>query len=81
MSLTFESLIGYLNDQLGLDTSGIGPDSSLFQSAFIDSFSLIDLIMFVEGQIGVKIEPEEVQIENFDSISRILAFAQAKLGQ
>ena len=80
MELTAASLIDYLQTSLGLDTTDIGPDSSLFLSNFIDSFSLIDLIMFVESQIGVKIEPDEVQIDNFDSISRILQFAKSKQG-
>jgi acyl carrier protein len=80
MTLTADSLLGFLQSQLGLDTASITPESPLFTSGFIDSFSLIDLIMFVESQVGTKIEPDEVQIDNFDTINRIIKFAEAKKG-
>jgi acyl carrier protein len=40
----------------------------------------VDLIVFVESEMGVKIEPEEVVIENFDSVAQILRFAASKKG-
>jgi acyl carrier protein len=80
MALTSDSLLGYLKDNVGLDTSAIQPDTPLFTSNLIDSFSLIDLIVFVESEMGVKIDPDDVQIENFDSVASIMHFAQTKQG-
>jgi acyl carrier protein len=80
MALTSDSLLGYLKNNVGLDTSAIQPDTPLFTSNLIDSFSLIDLIVFVESEMGAKIDPDDVQIENFDSVASILHFAQSKQG-
>ena len=84
MALTAEKLLAYLNEKAGVDlkqTHASAPlDAPLFTSSLLDSYSLIDLIMFVETELGVKIEPDEVRIENFDSASRILQFASSKTG-
>jgi acyl carrier protein len=80
MALTSESILDYLKNNLGLDPSTIQPDTPLCTSNLVDSFTLIDLIMFVESEIGVKIDSEDVQIENFDSITSILEFAKKKQG-
>jgi acyl carrier protein len=81
MSLTPEAVLSYLKDQVGLDTSAVTPDTALFTSNLLDSFSLVDLILFVESGMGAKIDPDDVRIENFDSISRIVHFAESKLGR
>lgn len=80
MTLTSEKLLSYLRERAGLDTSNISEETPLFTSSLLDSVSLVDLIVFVESELGAKIEPEEVQIENFDSVAQILQFARAKTG-
>jgi acyl carrier protein len=79
-TLTAESVSKYLKDQVGLDTSTITPETALFTSNLLDSFSLVDLILFVESETGTKIDPDDVRIENFDSVSRIIHFVNSKAG-
>ena len=80
MSLTSEKIFAHLRDHAGLDTSNITEETTLFTSSRLDSVSLVDLIVFVESELGVRIEPDEVMIENFDSVAQILRFAAAKKG-
>jgi acyl carrier protein len=80
MNLTAEKLFTYLRNHAGLETASLTEETNLFTSNVLDSVSLVDLIVFVESEMGARIEPEEVVIENFDSISRILRFAQSKQG-
>ena len=40
----------------------------------------MDLVCFVEGQIGMDVFPTAITLENFDSIVRILAFAHTLTG-
>ena len=68
----------YLRERAGLDTSSLTETTALFTSNKLDSVSLVDLIVFVETELGVRIEPEEVVIENFDSVAQILRFASNK---
>ena len=71
-------LLRFLGDDLSIDTAGITPAEPLFSSGIVDSFALITLMTFIESQCGFRIGPMEVTLENFDSIDRILRFAERK---
>ncbi len=79
MKLTPEKLFAYLKDK-GLDASAVKPDTALFTSNLLDSISLVDLILFVETEMGTRINPDDVRIENFDSIAQIMQFASRQGG-
>lgn len=50
--------------------------TELFASGLIDSLSVMDLVCFVEEQIGTAIAPADITLENFGSIERIERFAR-----
>ena len=76
--LTREKLIEALENELGVDTSDVGDDTPLFSSGLVDSFSLVSLIVFIETAGRFTVEPAEVNLENFDTITRILSFARRR---
>jgi len=78
MPLVSQSIREYLSNRLGVDVSDVQDDSPLFSSSLVDSFSLVELITFIESAGGIKIDAWDVTLENFDSIERILAFVRAK---
>ncbi len=78
MPLTRESLIEYFNGTIGLDTSTIDDQTPLFSSSLVDSFSMVELITFIESEGRFKINPTDVNLDNLDTIGRIIAFAAAK---
>ncbi|KXK11642.1 MAG: Acyl carrier protein [Chloroflexi bacterium OLB14] len=49
----------------------IKPDEALISSGLIDSFSLMDLAMFVEDNFGVRIEDTELNADTFDSLNQL----------
>lgn len=80
MTLGANSLREFIEENLGVDVSEIENDSPLFSSGLIDSASLVELIVFVESEAGVKFDPDDVTLDNLDSIDQILAFVAAKNG-
>jgi len=74
MAINRETLLEYFDEQMGLDTTEIDDQTLLFSSNVLDSFSLVDLMMFIEKEAGIKIEPSEVTLDNFDSMERIFNF-------
>ena len=72
-----ETLVEFIAVRLGVD-GDLDDEELLFSSGLIDSFSLVELIIFIEGEIGSRIKAMEVSLENLDSISRILAFAASR---
>jgi acyl carrier protein len=73
-----ESLRAYLGERMGLDTSTLADDTPLFSSNLLDSFSMVDLIMFNEKESGVRLNPTDVSLDNLDSIGRILKFVDVR---
>ena len=49
----------------------ISQDEPLISSGVIDSFSLMDLALFIEDTFGVRIEDTELNAESFDSLQQL----------
>ena len=46
-------------------------DEALISSGLIDSFSLMDLALFVEDTFGVRIEDTELNAQTFDNLNQL----------
>lgn len=77
-----DDLIVFLSEDASIDPSDISDETLLFSDGFIDSFTMSSVLAFIEEHKGIQIEMSDVTLENFDSISRILAFVdrQAVVG-
>jgi acyl carrier protein len=51
-------------------------DESLIASGLIDSFSLVDLALFVEDSFGVHIDDTELNADTFDTLNQLAAIIQ-----
>lgn len=56
----------------------IQPADALISSGLIDSFSLVDLALFVEDTFGVRIADSELNASAFDSIEQLANLIQAR---
>lgn len=74
MSVDAIEIKRFLSDELNLQESDLGLETSLFSSGLLDSFSMIELVTFLEKSAGIRIRPTELTLENFDSIVRIQEF-------
>jgi methoxymalonate biosynthesis acyl carrier protein len=54
-------------------------DEDMFASGFVNSMFAMQLVQFVESTFGVTCESEDLELDNFRSISAITAFVQRKL--
>ena len=74
------SVFPQLEGQAATGATAVQPqdDTELFSTGTIDSFAMVELLVFLEGQIGSKLGPEDISLDNFDTLGRILAFAAAR---
>jgi acyl carrier protein len=49
----------------------ISPEEALISSGIIDSFSLVDLSIFIEDSYGVRIDDTELNAETFDNLDEL----------
>lgn len=78
MALTKDSLLRFMERQMGVETDGVDEETPLFSSGLIDSAGMVDLIVHVETEAKIRFAPDEVTLDNLDSIGRILRFAAAR---
>ena len=60
------------------DASALGVDDSLLGRGIVDSTGMLEIIFFIEEQLGVKVKDEEMIPDNLDSVSKIAAFVANK---
>jgi acyl carrier protein len=75
MALDKSVLLGFLDEKFGIDVENLAADEPLFSSGMLDSFSMIDVLLLVETNVGKRINPADISLENLDTVDRILSFA------
>ncbi len=60
------------------DVSALGLDDSLLGRGIVDSTGMLEIIFFIEEQLGVKVKDEEMIPDNLDSVNRIAAFVESR---
>jgi acyl carrier protein len=60
------------------DPDSLTDDAPLLETGVMDSTGVLEVIHFVEGTFGVKLEDDEILPENLGSIGQIAAFVERK---
>jgi acyl carrier protein len=56
----------------------IASDEPLISSGLIDSFSLMDLALYVEDTFGVRIEDTELNADTFDNLNQLASLIESR---
>ena len=56
----------------------VAPDEALISGGLIDSFSLMDLALFVEDNFGVRIEDTELNADTFDTLEALAVLISSR---
>ena len=58
------------------DDVEVTDDTPLITGGLVDSFSLVSLKLFLEGEYNIKIPDEKASAEAFDNVNRIAALVR-----
>lgn len=53
-------------------------DDDIFELGLVSSLMAMQLVLFVEKTLGIRVESEDLDLDNFRSIARVDAFMQKK---
>ncbi len=53
-------------------------DASFLNEGIIDSMNVLELVTFVEQEMGVTVADQDIVPDNFDSVSKLAAFVRRK---
>ena len=56
----------------------IAENEPLISSGLIDSFSLMDVALYVEDTFGVRIEDTELNADTFDTLTQLAALIESR---
>ncbi|HEY2921478.1 MAG TPA: acyl carrier protein [Candidatus Binatia bacterium] len=59
-------------------TRALADDDPLLESGIVDSLGVLDIVGFIESDMGVVVADEDLVRENFGSIGRIASYIEAK---
>ena len=60
------------------DDKKLSDAQSLMQSGAMDSTGILELIMFLEENFGIKVADEEMVPTNLDSVESVVSFVERK---
>jgi acyl carrier protein len=60
-------------------TAAPDPDESLFDSGFLDSFALPDMVSELEREFGIKIPDSDLHPRKFESIAKIQSYIESRM--
>lgn len=53
-------------------------DDHIFRKGFVDSLFAVKLLAYLEQEFNIKIGNEDLNIENFHSVNKIISFVESK---
>ncbi|WP_203637357.1 D-alanine--poly(phosphoribitol) ligase subunit DltC [Levilactobacillus wangkuiensis] len=67
-----ETVLGILNDLTGNDVSG-AMDDNLFDSGLLDSMGSVQLLLQLQGDLGINVPVSEFERSEWDTPNKIIA--------
>ena len=53
-------------------------EADLFETGLIDSLAFVELLLLIKTEFGVEVEIDDLEVDNFRSVTRITAFIVAQ---
>jgi acyl carrier protein len=75
-----QALLGFLREQLNVRDPGLHRDTALFTSGWLDSFSLVALLGFVETRFGVRLTGQLPAATSVDSVGALARYVSQHTG-
>jgi acyl carrier protein len=69
------------NFLFGEDNGSLTANESFLENGIIDSTGVLELVSFLEQTYGIKVRDEELVPDNLDSLQKVAAFVQRKVGR
>jgi acyl carrier protein len=68
ISTVSEEICRFIHSEVeNMEIDSIGSDTSLLESGILDSFSMVNLLSFLNGTFGIEIPDDELLPENFET--------------
>ncbi len=73
-----EKLVKFLNENFMMPED-FSDQASLLEHGIIDSTGVLELVLFLEENFGIKVEDDEIVPENLDSLVNLNSYLKYKI--
>ncbi len=71
----------YLIDKIEeISFTRVEKSDSLWESRVLDSITIVELAVEIEGEYGIQIPFEEIVVDNFETVDLLMAYIRNKQG-
>ena len=77
MDTITQQVVDFLAGEVDMEPADLLSEASLFNSGLIDSVAVLSTVQFIEEVFDLELEPEQVTLDNFDSITAIVALVKS----
>ncbi len=65
----------------GTQTNELPDDLNLVENGIIDSLAVLKLVAYMENEFDITLEPEEIDMDNLNSVQTLTAIVEKKMTQ
>lgn len=76
-----ERLIKMITAEVSLDpTHEIDADTDLLLTGLVDSLGVVQIVGWIEDELGIDVDPLDVVLDNFQTVGQMLAYIERRQG-
>jgi len=73
-------LVDFVQTEIVLSSDPIDVDTDLLLTGAVDSLGVIRITQWIEDELGILVEPGDVTLENFQTVSRMASYVSGRDG-
>ena len=77
-SKVIAQLIEFVSSEVLLVRDEIGPDTDLLLTGAVDSLGVIRITQWMEDELNISVDPGDVTLENFQTVSSMAAYVATR---
>lgn len=77
MTDSVKLLSDYIREEMRYD-GDIGLDTDLLEERILDSFSIVQIAMYIQEQFGIELEADDLVRDNLSTLSNMIALIDRK---
>lgn len=66
--------IGEIARSLGKNAAGMSEEAVVMETGLLDSAGLLELLVWMDSEFGVDVDPGEITVENFGSVAQMAQY-------
>jgi acyl carrier protein len=71
---TAAKLLGFINTDVSVSPEPIEAETDLLLTGAVDSLGVIRITQWMEDELGIEVDPSDVTLDNFQTVSRMMRF-------